>query len=209
MKKGYFIVLEGPDRSGKSTQAALLKKHLESKNYQVTITREPGGTHLSEQIRKILLDPKSNIEPMTELFLYETSRIKHTLEKIIPALKSKKVVICDRYTLSTVAYQGYGRGLDLKTVKTLNTIATLGLKPDLTIVFDIPDKIFAQRERLAQKVFGPDRIESASAAFRKRVNNAYKILARQKGVTRIDGGSSVDEIHNEILTHVAKMLSKR
>lgn len=208
MKKGLFIVLEGPDRSGKSTQAALLKKWLEKYNCEVLVTREPGGTHLSEQIRKILLDPKSNIEPMTELFLYETSRIKHTLEKIMPALKAGKVVISDRYTLSTTAYQGYGRRLDLKTVETLNRIATMNLKPDLTIVMDIPDKVFAKRERLAQKVFGPDRIESASTAFRKRVNSAYKLLARKPGITRVDGGRSIEEIQEDIRKHVEKLFNK-
>lgn len=209
MKKGIFIVLEGPDRSGKSTQAALLKKWFESLNYQVVVTREPGGTYLSEKIRKILLDPKSKIEPMTELFLYETSRIKHTLEKIIPALKAHKVIISDRYTLSTTAYQGYGRGLDLKTVETLNKIATLNVEPDLTIVIDIPDKVFAKRERLAQKMFGPDRIESASAAFRKRVNNAYKLLAKRPGITRVDGGRTIEEIHKEIKEHVSALTNKK
>lgn len=210
MKRGIFIVLEGPDRSGKSTQADLLKAWVE-KTYkrEVLLTREPGGTYLSEMIRKILLDPKSHIEPMTELFLYETSRIKHTLEKILPALKAGKVIISDRYTLSTTAYQGYGRGLDLKTVETLNCIATLDLKPHLTIVFDIPDKVFAKRERLAQKVAGPDRIESASAAFRKRVNRAYKLLARKPGMTRVDAGRPVAEIRDDIRKHVEKLFKNK
>lgn len=206
MKKGLFIVLEGPDRSGKSTQAALLKKWLEALGHEVMVTREPGGTYLSEKIRKILLDPKSHIEPMTELFLYETSRIKHTLEKILPALKAGKVIICDRYTLSTTAYQGYGRGLDLKTVETLNRIATMNLKPDLMIVMDIPDKAFTQRERLTQ---GRDRIESESDLFRKRVNRAYKLLARKPGVTRVDGGRSVEAIQADIRARVAKILAIR
>lgn len=202
--KGLFIVLEGPDRSGKSTQAALLKAWLEGFGHEVTVTREPGGTRLSEQIREILLDPKSVIEPMTELFLYETSRIKHTLEKIIPALKAGKVIISDRYTLSTTAYQGYGRGLDLKTVETLNRIATMNLKPDLTIVMDIPDKAFSQRERLTQ---GRDRIESEPDQFRKRVNRAYKLLARKPGVTRVDGGRSIKAIQADIRARVAKILA--
>lgn len=205
MKKGLFIVLEGPDRSGKSTQAALLKAWLEGFGREVTVTREPGGTRLSEQIRKILLDPESHIEPMTELFLYETSRIKHTLEKIIPALKAGKVIISDRYTLSTTAYQGYGRGLDLKTVETLNRIATMDLKPDLTIVMDIPDKVFSQRERLTQ---GRDRIESEPDQFRKRVNRAYKLLARKPGMTRVDGGRSIEAIQADIRARVAKLLRK-
>ena len=204
MKKGLFIVLEGPDRSGKSTQAALLKTWLEGLGHEVMVTREPGGTRLSEQIREILLDPKSVIEPMTELFLYETSRIKHTLEKIIPALKAGKVIISDRYTLSTTAYQGYGRGLDLKTVETLNRIATMNLKPDLTIVMDIPDKVFSQRERLTQ---GRDRIESEPDLFRKKVNRAYKLLARRPGMTRVDGGRPVEAIQADIRARVAKILA--
>jgi dTMP kinase len=205
MKKGIFIVLEGPDRSGKSTQADLLKAWLESQGRQVVVTREPGGTRLSEQIRKILLDPKSSIEPMTELFLYETSRIKHTLEKILPALKAGKVIISDRYTLSTTAYQGYGRGLDLKTVETLNRIATLGLKPDLTLVLDIPDRIFAQREHLRD---GRDRMERQSDLFRRRVNRAYKLLARKPGVTRVDAGRPIEAIQADIRARVARLLRK-
>ncbi|HBA61135.1 MAG TPA: dTMP kinase [Elusimicrobia bacterium] len=205
MKKGLFIVLEGPDRSGKSTQAALLKTWLEERGREVVVTREPGGTRLSEQIRKILLDPKSVIEPMTELFLYETSRIKHTLEKIIPALKAGKVIISDRYTLSTTAYQGYGRGLDLKTVETLNKIATMNLKPDLTIVFDIPDRIFAQREHLRN---GRDRIERAPDAFRRRVNRAYKLLARKPGMTRVDAGRPIEAIQAEIRARVQPVLGR-
>jgi len=206
MKKGLFIVLEGPDRSGKSTQAALLKTWLQGLGREVTVTREPGGTYLSEKIRAILLDPKSDIEPMTELFLYETSRIKHTLEKIIPALKAGRVIISDRFTLSTTAYQGYGRGLPLKTVETLNSIATLGLKPHLTVVMDIPDKIFAQRERAAEKLRGADRMEREPANFRRRVNRAYKLLARRRGVTRVDAGRPVAEIHAEIKERVKKLL---
>ena len=205
MKKGLFIVLEGPDRSGKSTQAALLKTWLEERGREVVVTREPGGTRLSEQIRKILLDPKRVIEPMNELFLYETSRIKHTLEKIIPALKAGKVIISDRYTLSTTAYQGYGRGLDLKTVETLNKIATMNLKPDLTIVFDIHDRIFAQREHLRN---GRDRIERAPDAFRRRVNRAYKLLARKPGMTRVDAGRPIEAIQAEIRARVQPVLGR-
>ena len=206
MKRGVFIVLEGPDRSGKSTQAELLKTWLESRGEKVMVTREPGGTRLSEQIREILLDPKSEIEPMTELFLYETSRIKHTLEKILPALKAGKVIISDRYTLSTTAYQGYGRGLDLKTVETLNRIATLNLKPDVTVVFDIPDKVFAEREKTRP---GRDRIEREPDSFRRRVNRAYKLLARRPGVTRVNAGRPVEAIQADIRAHVEKALKRR
>lgn len=204
--KGVFIVLEGPDRSGKSTQAELLKAWIEKDfKREVLLTREPGGTSIAEKVRNILLDPKSEIAPLTELFLYETSRAQHTLEKILPALKAGKVIISDRYTLSTVAYQGYGRGLDLKTVATLNRIATLNLKPDLTVVFDIPDRIFAQREKTRP---GRDRIERAPDAFRRRVNRAYKLLACKPGMTRVDAGRTVAEIQADIRARVGKLLKK-
>ena len=206
MKRGIFIVLEGPDRSGKSTQAGLLKAWLEKEfKREVLLTREPGGTSIAEKVRAILLDPKSRIAPLTELFLYETSRAQHTMEKILPALKAGKVIISDRYTLSTTAYQGYGRGLDLKTVETLNRIATLGLKPDLTIVFDIPDRVFAQREKTRP---GRDRIERAPDAFRRRVNRAYKLLARRPGTVRVDAGGTIDAIQADIRARVAKLLKK-
>ena len=206
MERGFFIVLEGPDRSGKSTQARLLKEWLESRGFSVVLTREPGGTKVSEQVRKILLDPKNNITRLTELFLYESARAQHTLEIILPALKAGKAVISDRFTMSTAAYQGYGRGLPIKTVNTLNSIATCGLKPDLVFVFDIPDRIFAERERLAQKLKGPDRIERESAAFRKRVNRAYKILAQKPGVNRVNGALPAADIQKEIIGRVRRLL---
>jgi len=183
----------------------MLREYFEARRRRVVLTREPGGTGVSEQVRKILLSPKSNIERLTELFLYEAARAQHTIEKILPALRAGKVVICDRFTLSTVAYQGYGRGLPLKTVNALNSIAACGLKPDLVFVFDIPDRVFAQRERLAQKLQGPDRMEREPAGFRKRVNRAYKILARAPGVTRVDGALSRSEIQEKIRQRVARL----
>ena len=198
MKRGLFIVFEGPDRSGKSTQAGLLSEWLRKNKNKVVLTREPGGTWLSEKIRAILLDPKSKIEPLTELFLYETSRVKHTLSIILPALKTGKVIISDRFTMSTTAYQGYGRAIPIRTVETLNRIATCGLKPDLTIVFNIPDRVFNERERLAQKLSGPDRMERESSKFRRKVNKAYKVLSRRPGVVRMNAARSIAEIHAEL-----------
>ena len=205
MKKGLFIVFEGPDRSGKSTQAKLLAAWLKKNKKRVVLTREPGGTRISERIREILLDPRSEIEPLTELFLYETSRIKHTLFIILPALKAGKVVVSDRFTMSTTAYQGYGRAIPIKTVEILNAIATCNLKPDLTIVFNIPDRVFDERERQAQKLFGPDRMERESSKFRRKVNKAYKLLSSRPGMVRINATKSVAEIHSEI----KKILSAR
>lgn len=204
MKKGLFIVLEGPDRSGKSTQAKLLAAWLKKKKKKVVLTREPGGTHISEKIREILLDPKGKIEPLTELFLYETARIKHTLSIILPALKAGKVVVSDRFTMSTTAYQGYGRQIPIKTVETLNKLATCGLKPDLTVIFNIPDRVFDERERRAQERSGPDRMERESSKFRRRVNRAYKLLSGCPGATRINAAKSIEEIHAEIKNMVSK-----
>ncbi len=204
MKRGLFIVLEGPDRSGKSTQAAMLRDWLTSLGHRVRLTREPGGTYLSEKIRAILLDPKSDIEPLTELFLYETSRAKHTLKVIIPALKAGEIIVSDRYTMSTTAYQGYGRGLDLGTVGTLNRIATMGLKPDLTIVFDVPDKVFEQRE-----CRGSDRMELQTASFRLKVNRAYKKLASAPGVRRINAAASIEDVHARVRAAVGELLRKK
>ncbi|HOW88761.1 MAG TPA: dTMP kinase [Elusimicrobiales bacterium] len=204
--KGFFIVLEGPDRSGKSTQAKLLAQWLRSRRRKVLLTREPGGTRLSEKLREILLDPKEQIEPLTELFLYETSRAKHTLSIILPALASGKVVVSDRFTMSTTAYQGYGRRLPVATVETLNKIATCGIAPDLTVVLRVPGRIFEERERLAQKLFGADRMERESAGFRRRVNGAYKVLAARPGVVSIDAARGIEEIHAEIKSLVAARL---
>jgi dTMP kinase len=204
MKKGLFIVLEGPDRSGKSTQAAMLRDWLLGLGHKVRLTREPGGTYLSEKIRAILLDPKSEIEPLTELFLYETSRAKHTLKVILPALKTGEIIVSDRYTMSTTAYQGYGRGLDLKTVETLNRIATMGLKPDLTIVFDVPDKVFKQRE-----CRGNDRMELQGASFRLKVNRAYKRLSSRPGVKKVDASAPIEAVHAEVLSAIRPLLRKK
>ena len=207
--KGFFIVFEGPDRSGKSTQAKLLEKWLKANKKKVLLTREPGGTRLSEQIREILLDPKGRIEPLTELFLYETSRAKLTLSIILPALKAGKVVVSDRFTMSTTAYQGYGRGLPVATVETLNRIASCGVKPDMTIAFNIPDRIFSERERLAQKHSGPDRMERASAGFRLRVNRAYKALSRRPGIVSVNAAGSIEEIHARIKALVSARLKMK
>lgn len=211
-KKGIFIVFEGPDRSGKSTQAKLLKNWLEKKGRKVVLTREPGGTKLSENIRKILLDPHNTISSLSELFLYEAARAQHVSDIIMPALKKGHVVISDRFTLASIAYQGYGRKLPIKTVETLNRIATYGLKPDITIILNIPDRIFNKRERLAEKLLGLDRIESASSNFRKRVNKAYKILSKKPGTIKINAANSIEDIQNEIMNAITddkgKLLKK-
>jgi dTMP kinase len=139
--KGFFITVEGCEGCGKSTQSRLLKKYLENKGFKVVLTREPGGSTVAEQVRNILLNPKLKIAPLCELMLYESARVQHIEDIVKPNLAKGCVVICDRFTDSTIAYQGYGRKIDIKTIEKLNNIATLGINPDLTIYLDIDPKI--------------------------------------------------------------------
>lgn len=199
-------MFEGPDRSGKSTQVKLLSAWLRKNRFKTRITREPGGARISEAIRRILLDPKNRINALTEILLYEAARAQHTADVILPALKAGRIVISDRFAMSTTAYQGYGRKIPIRTVETLNKIATCGLNPDITIVLNIPDRIFNERERRALKLSGPDRMERASSNFRKRVNKAYKTLSRRPGIIRINAAEPIEAIHDKLRAAIAKKL---
>lgn len=201
--KGLFIVLEGPDKSGKSTQARLLADTLKGRGREVLHTREPGGTSVAEGVRKVLLDPNLTIDPLAELFLYEASRAQHTNEKIIPALKAGHVVISERFTMSTDAYQGVARGLGLKTTTVLNAIATSGLKPDLTILLDIPVAEFDTRDQGREL----DRLERENAEFRRKVRAGYlKAAKADKRAVVLDGRQPADVIQKKILALVAKKI---
>ncbi|MBR4355890.1 MAG: dTMP kinase [Elusimicrobiaceae bacterium] len=195
MKKGKFIVLEGPDRCGKSTQAKLLLNYLIEQGNDVILTREPGGTPTAERMRQIVLEPGLEITPMAELFLYEASRAQHTQEKILPALKAGKTVLCERYTMSTCAYQGYGRGIDLKTIQTLNRIATLGTVPDLTLVFLMSDKYFTER---GEYLFS-DRLEQEDLAFRQKMRQGYlDMIARTPNAYLVDADKNIADIQTQV-----------
>ena len=199
--KGKFIVLEGPDRCGKSTQAKLLYNYFLARGYDVVLTREPGGTPTAERIRQIVLEPGLDVRPMAELFLYAPSRCQHTQEKILPVLETGKIVICERYTMSTCAYQGYGRGIDLNTIETLNRIATLGLKPDLTLVFLMSDKYFTER---GEYLFS-DRLEQEDLAFRQKMRKGYQeLIARTPNAYLIDADRNIDEIQHQVIALIAK-----
>jgi len=194
--KGKFIVFEGPDRSGKSTQANLLSQYLAEKGHDIVITREPGGDSVAEEIRKIVLDPAHKVSPMAELFLYEAARAQHTQQKIIPALEAGKTVICERYTMSTCAYQGYGRGIDMEIINKLNDIATLNLKPDLTLVFLMSDKYFTER---GEYLFS-DRLEREDEAFRHQMRKGYReVAAKTKNAVVVDADRPVAEIQKTVI----------
>ena len=193
--KGKFIVLEGPDRCGKSTQAKMLVNHLITLGKDVVLTREPGGTPTAEKIRQIVLEPGLDVRPMAELFLYEASRAQHTQEKIIPALEAGKIVICERYTMSTCAYQGYGRGIDLNVIDTLNKIATLDMKPDLTLVFLMSDKYFTER---GEYLFS-DRLEQEDMAFRQKMRRGYlDMIEKTPNAYLIDADKNISEIQARV-----------
>lgn len=193
--KGKFIVLEGPDRCGKSTQAKLLYNRLVACGHEVVLTREPGGTPTAERIRQLVLEPGLDIRPMAELMLYEASRAQHTQEKILPALEAGKTVICERYTMSTCAYQGYGRGIDLKVIEALNQEASLHLQPDLTLVFLMSDKYFTER---GEYLFS-DRLEQEDVAFRQKMRQGYfEMVQTTPNAYLVDADRNIDEIQNQV-----------
>lgn len=172
-RAGLFITIEGGEGVGKSTQMRLLAERLVALGIPVLTTREPGGTAVGDRVRELLLDPASVIAPVTELLLYEASRAELVAQVIGPALQRGESVVCDRFFDSTTAYQAYGRGLDLETVRTLNLAATSGLVPDVTILLDM--ELDEAMERATRE--GADRIESASRDFHERVIAGFRALA--------------------------------
>ena len=174
-KKGYFITFEGADGCGKTTQSKLVQKYLEENGYDVLWTREPGAIGLGQKIRELLLHYDGVVAPMCEAFLFLADRAQHIENIIKPAINSGKIVICDRHTDSTIAYQGYGRGEDIERLTYLNNLATGDTKPDLTFVFDVSTEI-AQLRVGDEK----DRMESAGIEFHKKVRQGYLKIAKQE-----------------------------
>lgn len=177
MQRGYFISFEGSEGSGKSTQIIRLAKRLQALQKTVLLTREPGGTPLSESIRKLLKDPTTGIVPQAELLLFAASRAQLLQELIFPALKMGTIVLSDRFTDSTLAYQGSGRKMDLAFIQQLNHFTTQGLVPDCTILLDIPPEVGLQRAK-ARQTKSMDRLEQEDLSFYKAVRSAYLELAK-------------------------------
>lgn len=202
-----LITFEGIDCCGKTTQVKLLNEKLQSRNTNVVVLREPGGTPISERIREILLDKNnSKMLQITELFLFSASRAQLVSEVIKPALADKKVVICDRYVDSTTVYQGYGRGLTLGAVKTINRVATMDVVPTKTFFIDIT--VEEMHERRKEKRKSVDRMEMGTEEFYTRVRKGYFELVREEPhrFVTIDGKNSIEEIHSVIWTEVEKLL---
>lgn len=207
MKQGYFITFEGGDGSGKSTQIKKLKTYLQARGHQVTLTREPGGTEIGEKIRKIILDPASNeMSAMTEALLYAASRAQHVAQVIRPALESGHIVICDRFIDSSMAYQGYGRGL-CEAVRIINQYAVSECMPDLTFLMKLAPRVGSSRIEGRKK----DRIELEEDAFHQAVHQGYEELARLYAdrIIGIDASASIEAVEAEINRHMEELLQRR
>ena len=200
-----FITFEGADGCGKTTQIELLNKYLQQKGFKTLVTREPGAKGLGEKLREILLNYDGEVSPNCESFLFLADRAQHVDCVIKPALNDGVIVLCDRHTDSTVAYQGYGRQLDIEQIKKLNEIAVNGLKPDLTIVFDIDIETSMQRVGKTK-----DRMESAGMDFFNRVRNGYLAIANEEPnrVKVINSADTIEDIHNQVVKLVEKAVNK-
>jgi len=205
MDRGFFITFEGLEGAGKSTQMKILKKHLASKGWPVVVTREPGGTRIGDEIRDILLDiDNKDIDYKVEALLYAASRAQLVSKIIRPALEEGKVVLSDRYIDSSLAYQGYGRGLPTDLILEFNRWGTDALQPDLTLLLKLPAEVGLSRNDSEQA----DRIESECISFHKRVEAGYDEMA---GLSKdryriIDGSQSSEKVSQEIIKVVEDML---
>lgn len=204
--KGFFISFEGIEGTGKTTQAMLLSERLSDEGRNVILTFEPGGTVIGNRIREILLLPEHlEMSAITELLLYNAARAQHLAEKILPAIKEGKVIITDRFSDSTVAYQCYARGVDMALVMSLDRLATGGLKPDITILFDLDAEAGLARNRGINKT---DRIELEDIAFHKRVREGYLAIAKADPdrVNIVDAALPAAEVHERVWEIVSKRL---
>ena len=202
--KDIFITIEGPDGSGKTTQIELLRDYLEKKGYDSVVTREPGGTKISEAIREIILNPEyKEMSYMTELLLYAAARAQLVNQIIRPALQEGKAVICDRFVESSAVYQGIGRGLGVATVYEVNNYALGEVKPKLTIFMDLDAEDGIKRKKNQTSL---DRMEQEDIEFHKRVVEGYRKLADlyPERIVPIDATLTVEEIHEKIVEEVEK-----
>lgn len=206
--KGLFIVMEGPDGSGKTTQINLLKEYLEKAGYECLITREPGGTVIGEEIRQLILNPEhKEMSPVTEMLLYAASRAQLVHEVIGPALEEGKIVISDRFVDSSIVYQGIARKLGISTVSAVNAPGIGIYRPDGIFFIDLSEAEGLRRKKEQKNL---DRIEQEGIDFHHMVSEGYrKVLSGRPEVMKIDGGRSIDTIQKKIRNHVDELLKKK
>lgn len=203
-QKGLFVTFEGIEGCGKTTQARLLLQYLKRRGIDCLLTREPGGTESTRLLREVLLTPrKEKLSGGAELFLYLADRAQHVQEVIRPALQAGRVVLCDRYSDATFAYQGGGRGYSKRLLLEMDHLATGGIYPDLTFLLDVPVKAGLARAR--KRTRGQDRIESESIRFHERVRKAYLVLGNksQDKTVKIDGNRPIPEVQKLIRRTIA------
>lgn len=203
---GKFIVFEGPDGSGKTTILKKVNEILTNQGYKVNVFREPGGTKISEKIRDIIIDnDNKDMADKTEALLFAASRAQLVEEKFKPLLNKGEIIFSDRYVLSSLTYQGVGRKLGIKEVQAINNFATNGIKPDITIFFDIDYKEALLRKRAN---FSADRLENEDFQFHKDIFDAYLDMAEKfkEDIVKIDASLSIDEVTDNVLSLIYKIL---
>ncbi|HVT43244.1 MAG TPA: dTMP kinase [Thermoanaerobaculia bacterium] len=207
----FFLTVEGVEGSGKTTQALRLAEKLRSSGVQHVLTKEPGGTPLADRIRSILLDPhEEGMDAMTELFLYAASRRQHVTEIIRPSLETGVMVLSDRFTDATLAYQGFGRLLELDRLRTINDWATDGIRPDLTLLYDLPETTGLERARArnsaSEQLMTESRLEGEDLLFHRRVREGYLSLAEAEPerFAVIDASGSIDEVFRRTTEEIAR-----
>lgn len=203
MSKGLFITLEGGEGAGKSTLIRHLAEQMEKEGHELLITREPGGSPLGEKVRSLLLESKEPIDSRAELLLFLAARADHVTRIIDPALSEGKLVLCDRFTHSTLAYQGYGRGLDLNELRRLCSFASHDLTPDLTLFLDVPVAVGIERR---EKRSAADRMEREESTFHEKVRAGFLDLAKAGGMEVIDASASPTEVAQTAWRHIEPLL---
>ena len=206
MKKGYFITFEGPDGSGKTTVCNAVYQRLKDMGYDVVHTREPGGIEIAEKIRDIILDPQNvMMDAKTEALLYAASRRQHLVEKVIPSIEDGKVVICERFVDSSLAYQGFGRELGFDEVLSINKFAIGDYFPDMTVYLDVDEK--TGLERIKDRAF-KDRLDQESIDFHHRVNEGYQkvIDVFKDRVSIVDASKPLDSVIEDALSRVKELI---
>lgn len=210
MKKGIFITIEGPDGSGKTTILQMLARNLENEGYEVIATREPGGIEIAEQIRKVILDPENTaMDPRTEALLYAAARRQHLAEKVKPALEEGKIVLCDRFVDSSLAYQGHARGLGIDEVYSINEFAIENMMPEMTLYFDVAPEIGLERIN-KNKGREVNRLDLEKLEFHEKVREGYMIIAERFSdrIVKVDASKDLETVYGLAEAQIKSAINK-
>jgi dTMP kinase len=210
LEKGIFITIEGPDGSGKTTILQMLAQNLEKEGYEVVATREPGGIDIAEQIRKVILDTENTaMDPRTEALLYAAARRQHLAEKVRPALEEGKVVLCDRFVDSSLAYQGHARGLGIDEVFSINQFAIENMMPAMTLYFDVAPEIGLERIN-KNKGREVNRLDMEKLEFHQKVRDGYMMIAERfpDRIAKIDASKELEAVYTQAEAKIKELLNK-